>query len=182
MGHTVSGGSLYNVTATQVDTDDVVLSGGTMVVDPAGLASATTVSAGGTEIIDAGGTDLGAQLSGGTQFVSGYGSGATISGAGLIVVSAGGSCCLHHRRKQRHHWPRWLRTGRPLRRHRERDDCRQRRPGRRFRRRHRPWRHGQRRWKAVHQLWRHRHFGGAHRRRCRIQLWHGVRVLRRPSL
>ena len=32
MGQTVSGGSLYNVTATQADTDDNVLSGGTMVV------------------------------------------------------------------------------------------------------------------------------------------------------
>src|SRR5689334_2193757 len=90
MGQTVASGQLYNVTATQVDADDIVLSGGTMVVESGGTASGTTVSFGGTEIINAGGTELGAQLSGGTQFVSGYDSGATISGAGLIVVSAGG--------------------------------------------------------------------------------------------
>ena len=40
MGQTVTSGQLYNVTATQVDTDDVVLSGGTMVVDSEGRRAA----------------------------------------------------------------------------------------------------------------------------------------------
>jgi len=49
MGQTVASGQLYNVTATQVDTDDFVLSGGTMVVESGGTTSDTTVNFGGTE-------------------------------------------------------------------------------------------------------------------------------------
>ena len=49
-----------------------------MLVDSGGTASATTVSSGGSETVSTGGTDLGAQISGGTQVDFGLASGATI--------------------------------------------------------------------------------------------------------
>ena len=69
---------------------------------PAGSASATTICASGTEIVSAGGTDLGAQISGGEQDVSGLASGVTIFTGGSQVVESGGSASSHDDFERRH--------------------------------------------------------------------------------
>ena len=104
-----SGNSPYYVSSGVTDSDDIIVSGGSMVVlsggtaigatdhsgglltlESGGVGSDTSVAAGGSEIISAGGTDLGAQIVGGTQDVFGYASGAAVF-RGSQVVSAGGT-------------------------------------------------------------------------------------------
>jgi autotransporter passenger strand-loop-strand repeat protein len=60
------------------------------VVEAAGTASSTTISAG-NETVKAGGKDLGARISGGAQDVFGLASGAAIFTGGSQVVETGGS-------------------------------------------------------------------------------------------
>ena len=55
-----------------------------------GIADPTVILSGGTEVVNAHGTDLGAQISGGTQVVSGVASGATVF-SGAQLVRAGGT-------------------------------------------------------------------------------------------
>jgi autotransporter passenger strand-loop-strand repeat protein len=80
-GSTLGAGTGVNIT---------VSSGGSFVVLSGGLADPTTIYAGGSETVRAGGTDLGALISGGTQFDYGLASGATVF-AGSQVVESGGS-------------------------------------------------------------------------------------------
>ena len=71
-----------------------IYAGGTEIVNeydisPSATAIGTTIHTGGLEIVNAGGTDLGASISGGTQYDYGSASGDTIYG-GFQVVEAGG--------------------------------------------------------------------------------------------
>jgi autotransporter passenger strand-loop-strand repeat protein len=75
-----SGGTASNTT---------VLSGGSLVVLSHGLADPATIYGGGSETISKGGTDLGADISGGTQIDSGLASGAVIFAGSQVVRSAG---------------------------------------------------------------------------------------------
>jgi autotransporter passenger strand-loop-strand repeat protein len=54
-----------------------------------GFADPATIYSGGSETIGAGGTDLGAQISGGTQSDYGFASGVTIYGGSQVVESGG---------------------------------------------------------------------------------------------
>ena len=76
-----SGGSAKNAT---------VSAGGTLAVVAGGMATSAIVRNGGTEVVSAGGDDLAAKISGGTQFVYGEASNATIF-TGSQVVEAGGT-------------------------------------------------------------------------------------------
>src|SRR5690242_9093064 len=101
MGQTVNSGQLYNVTATQHDTNDIVLSGGTMVVDSGGVALATTVSSGGSMAVASGGTASGT-IDDGTLFISagGLDSGSTVNSGGAndieyVAGTAIGATVVH---------------------------------------------------------------------------------------
>ena len=104
-----SANSPYYVSSGVIDSDDIIVSGGSMVVlsggtaigtadhsggfltlESGGVASGASVAAGGSEIVSAGGTDFAAQIVGGTQDVYGYAGGATVV-RGSQVVSAGGT-------------------------------------------------------------------------------------------
>jgi autotransporter passenger strand-loop-strand repeat protein len=61
-----SSGQTYPVSSGQIDSNDLVLSGGSMNVLSGGIAGSTTISDGGFEIVAAGGTDLIALISGGS--------------------------------------------------------------------------------------------------------------------
>ena len=90
-----SGNSPYHVTAGQIDTNDVVISGGSMFVDSGGTAFGTSVSSGGFLTVSAGGTESGSQiLFGGSDTVFGTDLGATVTGnsmgvVGVINISSG---------------------------------------------------------------------------------------------
>jgi autotransporter passenger strand-loop-strand repeat protein len=86
-----SANSPYDVSAGQIDTDDVVDSGGYMFVLSGGIADLTTVNASGVEYVNTGGTDNGATLSGGAQNVSGLASNATVDSGGEQVVETSGT-------------------------------------------------------------------------------------------
>jgi autotransporter passenger strand-loop-strand repeat protein len=60
----------------EAGTNTTVSSGGVQVVASGGTADPTVIASGGTEIVNSRGTDLGAQISGGTQIVFGVASGA----------------------------------------------------------------------------------------------------------
>lgn len=82
---TVSKGHVYSDTVT-TDVGDVVLSGGTMLIEAGAIATSTTVNADGVLIVEAGGTELGLTNSGTVN-----GSGGVISGpllnSGLVEAS-----------------------------------------------------------------------------------------------
>jgi autotransporter passenger strand-loop-strand repeat protein len=67
-GFIVSSGVILEVAYGGTVSNTTVLSGGSLVVSSGGLADPTTVYTGGSETISSGGTDLGALISGGTQF------------------------------------------------------------------------------------------------------------------
>ena len=82
-GTTISSGGNVWVYGTANGTTD----NGSLVVD--GLASGTIVNSGGTESVLFGGIDVGAQISGGTQYDYGSTNGDTIY-SGFQIVEAGG--------------------------------------------------------------------------------------------
>ena len=92
----VSGGVTSNMTVQSggaeilefsgIASNTTVSAGGTLAVLFAGLADPTTIVRGGTEIVSAGGTDKGALVSG-TQFDSGFASGAISSPAARSLSS-----------------------------------------------------------------------------------------------
>ena len=91
MGVIVSkGNSPYKVSSGHTDSGDVVISGGSMFVLSAGVASATTVSSGGVLTINKGGSESASQLLGGTGAISGIDTGDFIEGGGSQRVLAGG--------------------------------------------------------------------------------------------
>src|SRR6478609_672874 len=65
------GNSPYKVSAGGTDSNDVVVSGGSMFVLSGGVANLTTVSSGGFLTINKGGSGSSSQLLGGTETVSG---------------------------------------------------------------------------------------------------------------
>jgi autotransporter passenger strand-loop-strand repeat protein len=72
------------------DSGDVVVSGGSMFVLSAGVASATTVSSGGFLTINKGGSGSGSHLSGGNETISGTETGGFIESGGSQRVPAPG--------------------------------------------------------------------------------------------
>jgi len=72
------------------DSGDVVVSGGSMFVLSAGVASATTVSSGGFLTINKGGSGSGSHLSGGNETISGTETGGFIESGGSQRVLAPG--------------------------------------------------------------------------------------------
>ena len=85
---TILKGGTEIVSGGGIATDATVSSGGLLVVSSGGLADPTRVLSGGKEIVSAGGTDNGAQISGGTQLVSGLASGSTAF-SGVQIVGSG---------------------------------------------------------------------------------------------
>jgi autotransporter passenger strand-loop-strand repeat protein len=102
-----SGGSQY-VVGVAVDT--TIDKGGVQALGVAGTASATTISGGGTQIVEIGdiavatrilrgGTqfvstfahDIGAQISGGTEFEAGFANGETIFSGGVQIIESRGA-------------------------------------------------------------------------------------------
>jgi autotransporter passenger strand-loop-strand repeat protein len=88
-GITVLSGGTFDVLSGGTASNTNVSSGGTFAVLSGGFADPTVVSSGGTETISAGGTDLGAQISGGSQFDYGVASGATVLGGSQVIESGG---------------------------------------------------------------------------------------------
>jgi autotransporter passenger strand-loop-strand repeat protein len=89
LGVVVNSGGTEIVSAGGVASNTTVSSGGVQMVASGGTADPTVILSGGTEVVNAHGTDLGAQISGGTQVVFGVASGATVfSGAQLVRVNA----------------------------------------------------------------------------------------------
>jgi autotransporter passenger strand-loop-strand repeat protein len=91
IGSVVSSGAIVSVSSGGIVSNTTVLSGGALDVLSGGLADPTTIDSGGLEVISAHGTDLGAQISGGEQDVSGLASGVTIFAGGSQVIESGGS-------------------------------------------------------------------------------------------
>ncbi len=83
-----AGNSPYRVSANQIDTGDVVVSGGSMFVLSGGVADGTTVSSGGFLAIERGGTDSGTVLEG-IEVIRGTDLGATVSGGTAVVIAGG---------------------------------------------------------------------------------------------
>jgi autotransporter passenger strand-loop-strand repeat protein len=84
------GNSPYKVSAGGTDSNDVVVSGGSMFVLSAGLAIGTTVSSGGFLTINKGGSGSATRLSGGNETVSGTDVGDFIESGGSQRVAAPG--------------------------------------------------------------------------------------------
>ena len=82
--------SPYKVSSGHTDSGDVVVSGGSMFVLSAGVASATTVSSGGFLTINKGGSGSASQLLGGTETISGTETGDFIGCGGSQRVLAPG--------------------------------------------------------------------------------------------
>ena len=93
MGITVSkGNSPYNVSSGQTDTNDVVVSGGSMFVLSGGTANTTAVSSGGIMTIKNGGAASGTTVfAGGTEIISsgGIDVNATVNSGGTIEFFGG---------------------------------------------------------------------------------------------
>jgi fibronectin-binding autotransporter adhesin len=89
VGATVDSGGTEFVSSGGSTIDTTVSGGGSLVVSSGGFADPTIIYVGGSETVGAGGTDLGAQISGGTQFDYGFASGVTIF-TGSQVIEAGG--------------------------------------------------------------------------------------------
>jgi autotransporter passenger strand-loop-strand repeat protein len=93
MGVTISSGnSPYDVSSGQVDTNDVVVSGGSMFVLSGGTAIGTTLLGHGQEVVSGGGEDDGALISGGFQDLEAAGTAsgtADITASGATVVGGG---------------------------------------------------------------------------------------------
>ena len=84
-----AGNSPYHVTSGQVDTNDVVISGGVMDVDSGGVASSTVVQSSGALTVSAGGSTSGTVLSGGVETVVGAETSVAVSSgghAGRLIV------------------------------------------------------------------------------------------------
>src|SRR5262249_53269459 len=99
MGVNVSAGnSPYKVSSGQTDTNDFVISGGSMFILSGGSASITTVSSGGTEVVSGGGSDCRARISGGVQDVNAAGttSGADCTASGAVVGNGGQQYVGYH--------------------------------------------------------------------------------------
>jgi autotransporter passenger strand-loop-strand repeat protein len=84
------GNSPYKVSSGHTDSGDVVVSGGSMFVLSAGVASATTVSSGGFLTINKGGSGSGSHLLGGNETISGTETGDFIESGGSQRVLAPG--------------------------------------------------------------------------------------------
>jgi len=86
-------GQISTISSGVVDTDDIVLSGGTEIVASGGFTSVTTIQFGGFEQVMAGGTAAGTVISGGTLEIQAGGSvgsgGARFSGTGGILTIDG---------------------------------------------------------------------------------------------
>ena len=82
--------SPYKVSSGHTDSGDVVVSGGSMFVLSAGVASATTVSSGGFLTINKGGSGSGSHLLGGNETISGTETGDFIESGGSQRVLAPG--------------------------------------------------------------------------------------------
>ena len=70
-----------------------------------GFAVSATILSGGNETIRAGGSDFGAQITGGTQFVSGVASFGTVFSGEQLVQAGGDGVGDHDQRRQRGRMP-----------------------------------------------------------------------------
>jgi autotransporter passenger strand-loop-strand repeat protein len=90
MPEIISGGQTDSVTSGQIDSGDVVLSGGSMFGLSGGEADPTTVAGGGSLTISAGATDSVTPLAG-TEVIGGLDIAATISSGATMEVTCGGT-------------------------------------------------------------------------------------------
>ena len=100
INHTVTAtlGATDSVTSGLIDTNDVVLSGGTLIIESGGLASSATVSSGGVLIVGSGGLDCSATVRG-SDIISGL----DVSGT---VLLEGTGCCHPAAARPARHWCR----------------------------------------------------------------------------
>src|SRR5580700_5079657 len=84
-GQTSSGVVLY-VLSGGTASGTTVSSGGALDVLSGGFADPTTIFGGGSEVVSAGGEDVGALISGGTQYDYGTATSTTINAGGLVSL------------------------------------------------------------------------------------------------
>src|SRR4051812_9314706 len=88
---TISSGTTVTVSSGTQENNDIVLAGGTLVVQSGGLATNTTLS-GGTETVSAGGVDANATVSsGGVLNILGTAGNVFVDVGGTENISSGGS-------------------------------------------------------------------------------------------